>query len=83
VEIRDLAFMLLLATRRPVIDRTGLAGEFNFDVEFAPFDGAGDSAAPSLFTALQEQLGLRLETTKAPLDGLVIDRAAAGVRRRG
>jgi uncharacterized protein (TIGR03435 family) len=75
VEIRDLAFTLLLATRRPVIDRTGLAGEFNFDAEFAPFDNPGDSTAPSLFTALQEQLGLRLETTKAPLDGLVIDRA--------
>jgi len=75
VEIRDLAFMLLLATRRPVIDRTGLAGEFNFEADFAPFDGTGDSAAPSLFTALQQQMGLRLETTKAPLDGLVIDRA--------
>jgi uncharacterized protein (TIGR03435 family) len=75
VEIRDLAFMLLLATRRPVIDRTGLAGEFNFDAEFAPFDDAGDSTAPSLFTALQEQLGLRLETAKVPLDGLVIDQA--------
>ncbi|HEY6345899.1 MAG TPA: TIGR03435 family protein [Bryobacteraceae bacterium] len=75
VEIRDLAFLLLLTTRQPVLDRTGLAGEFNFDAEFAPFDNPGDSTAPSLFTALQEQLGLKLETTKAPLDGLVIDRA--------
>lgn len=76
VEMRDLAFLLLLTTRQPVIDRTDLTGEFNFDLEFAPFDDApADSAAPSLFTALQQQLGLRLETTKAPLDGLVIDRA--------
>jgi uncharacterized protein (TIGR03435 family) len=59
-----------------VIDRTGLAGEFNFELEFAPFDSESpaDSTAPSLFTALQE-LGLRLETTKAPLDALVIDHA--------
>jgi uncharacterized protein (TIGR03435 family) len=75
VEMRDFAFLLLMTTQRPAIDRTGLAGEFNFDLEFAPFDSdAADSSAPSLFTAIQ-QLGLRLETTKTPLDGLVIDRA--------
>lgn len=75
VEMRDLAFMLLMTTRRPVLDRTGLTGEFNFDAEFAPFDGTGGSSAPSLFTALQEQLGLRLENSKAPLEGIVIDQA--------
>jgi uncharacterized protein (TIGR03435 family) len=77
MEIRDLAFMLVMITHRPVIDRTGLAGQFNFDLDFAPFDSdvAADSGAPSLFTAIQEQLGLRLDTTKAPLDGLVIERA--------
>lgn len=75
--MRDLAFLLLMTTRRPVIDRTGLAGEFNFDLEFAPFEPATpvDSSAPALFTALQEKLGLRLETTKARLEGLVIDHA--------
>ncbi len=74
VEMRDFAFLLLMTARRPVIDRTGLTGEFNFDLEFAPFDSdtPADSTAPSLFTALQEQLGLRLETTKAPVDALVI-----------
>ena len=77
VEMRDFAFLLLLNTRHPVIDRTGLTGEFNFDLEFAPLDAdaAADSSAPSLFTAIQ-QLGLRLETTKAPLEGIVIDSAA-------
>jgi uncharacterized protein (TIGR03435 family) len=76
-ELRDFTFLLLLTTRRPVIDRTGLTGEFNFDLEFAPFDSVdpAESSAPSLFTALQEQLGLRLETTKAPLDGLAIESA--------
>jgi uncharacterized protein (TIGR03435 family) len=77
VEMRDFAFMLLLNTHRPVIDKTGLKGEYNFDLEFAPFDSDTpvDSTAPSLFTALQEQLGLRLESAKVPLEGLVIDRA--------
>ncbi len=77
VEIRDLAFLLLLTTQHPVIDRTGLAGEYNFDMEFAPLDSdiASDSSAPSLFTAMQQKLGLRLETAKAALDGIVIDRA--------
>ncbi len=73
VEIRDLAFLLLMTTRRPVVDRTGLTGEFNFDLTFAPLDdSSAETTGPSLFTALPEQLGLRLENTKAPLDGLVI-----------
>lgn len=76
-EIRDLAFLLLLATQRPLVDRTGLTGRFDFDLNFAPFDSDGtvDSDSPSLFTALQKTLGLRLETAKVPLDGLVIDSA--------
>jgi uncharacterized protein (TIGR03435 family) len=75
VEMRDLAFQLLMTTQRPVMNRTGLTGEFNYDLEFAPFDSdPTGSSAPSLFTAI-ERLGLRLETTKAQLNGLVIDRA--------
>jgi len=77
MEMRDLAFLLVMTTHRPVLDRTGLTGQFSFDLDFAPFDTdtAADSSAPSLFTAIQEQLGLRLDTTKAPLDSLVIERA--------
>jgi uncharacterized protein (TIGR03435 family) len=77
VEMRDFAFLLLMTTQRPVIDRTGLTGQFNFDLEFAPFDsdGTADSDAPSLFTAIQQTLGLRLETAKTPLNALVIDGA--------
>jgi len=77
VEMRDFAFLLLMTTQRPVIDRTGLTGEFNFDLEFAPFDsdGTADSDSPSLFTAIQQALGLRLETARTPLDALVIDAA--------
>jgi uncharacterized protein (TIGR03435 family) len=75
--MRDLVFLLVMITHRPVIDKSGVTGQINFDLEFAPFDddpGAG-SSAPSLFTAIQQQLGLRMENTKAPLEGLVIDHA--------
>jgi uncharacterized protein (TIGR03435 family) len=59
---------------RPVTDQTGLTGVFDMKLEFAPegLDGASDF--PSIFTALQEQLGLKLESTKAPVEGFVIDR---------
>jgi uncharacterized protein (TIGR03435 family) len=67
---------------RPVIDLTGLSGRYDFDLEFAPddniFNGAfagqpSDSDKPTLFTAIQKQLGLKLEATKGPVDTLVID----------
>jgi uncharacterized protein (TIGR03435 family) len=71
-----LALMLVLEMHRPVVDRTGSTGQFDFEVEFAPFDsGPNDSSGPSIFTALQEQLGLRLESTKVPVEALVIDHA--------
>jgi uncharacterized protein (TIGR03435 family) len=60
---------------RPVVDKTGLTGKYNFTLEYAAVSKAGtdDSAGPSIFTALEEQLGLKLEPTKAPMDVLVID----------
>lgn len=62
---------------RPVIDRTGLAGAFDFKLDYTPdsaqTDTAPADAGPSLFTALQEQLGLKLESTKAPAEVIVID----------
>jgi uncharacterized protein (TIGR03435 family) len=77
VEMRDLAFLLLITTQSPVIDRTGVSGEYDFDMDFAPFhlENGIDSTAPSLLAVLEQKLGLRLEGTKAALDGLVIDRA--------
>jgi uncharacterized protein (TIGR03435 family) len=59
-------------TRRIVENRTGLTGAFDIDLSWAP-DGSADTTRPSLFTALQEQLGLQLESTRAPVDVLVID----------
>jgi len=63
---------------RPVLDRTGLDGSFDVDVTFTPDNPTVDSTdapnAPSLMTAIREQLGLRLESTRAPVDVLVVDR---------
>jgi uncharacterized protein (TIGR03435 family) len=56
----------------PVVDKTGLEGRFDFEITFSP---NADSGLPDLFTAVQEQLGLKLEAAKAPLDVMVIDRA--------
>ena len=67
-------------TGRPVIDRTGLTGAFDFDLQWTsgpvgPAAGAAPSAddGPSIFVALQEQLGLRLEPGRAPFDVVVVD----------
>jgi uncharacterized protein (TIGR03435 family) len=70
---------------RPVLDRTGLDGMFDFQIEFlvelrrAGGDAAAEPAAEisgvPIFTALQQQLGLKLESGKAPVSVLVIDRA--------
>jgi uncharacterized protein (TIGR03435 family) len=72
---------------RPVVDKTGLQGRFDFTLRWTPdetqFAGLGvrvpppsndPDAPPGLFTAFQEQLGLKLESTKAPVDVLVVDR---------
>lgn len=76
-----------LGLDRPVIDRTGVAGTFNFHLEFVldattpgnPFGShdplpSGDGAGASIFTAIQ-RLGLKLESTKGPVEFLVVDRA--------
>jgi len=70
----QVANMLIGQAGRIVVDRTGLSGNWQFIMTFAP-EGAADSNTPIFFTALQEQLGLKLEPTKAPVDVLVIDRA--------
>jgi uncharacterized protein (TIGR03435 family) len=76
--------LLSRVTERKVIDRTGLTGMFDMHLEFTPDDTTplGAAAAPipsagsdrlSIFTALEEQLGLKLESQKGPVDVLVID----------
>lgn len=62
-------------TRRIVEDRTRLTGAFDIDLSWAP-EGSTDTSQPSIFTALQEQLGLKLESARAPVEILVIDSVA-------
>jgi len=71
--MRRLAEMLSGQIRDLVVDHSGLTGEYDFTLEWAPItNDAG--AGPSLFTALDEQLGLRLETAKSPTQVVVVDR---------
>ncbi len=66
---------------RPVIDETGLKGAWHFGIRYTTEDGkpaaqgvpTGNDPGPSIFTAAQEQLGLRLDAGKKPVDELVID----------
>ena len=67
---------------RPVVDETGLAGRrFDFELRFAedsgrsPAEEAADPSQPSIFTALQTQLGLKLEAKKGQVDFLAVERA--------
>ncbi len=71
------------ALDHPVVDRTGLSGRYDFDLEWAPDDtqfggalgkGPEDSTKPGLFAAVQQQLGLKLEATRGSVEVLVIDR---------
>jgi len=71
-------FAELLANRldRPVVNTTGITGVYDIDLKWTPDAAtAGDDPGPSVFAAIQEQLGLRLETKKAATEVLVIDRA--------
>jgi uncharacterized protein (TIGR03435 family) len=64
------------AVHLPVVDQTAVAGQFSFTLKWTPDEmQAKEPGGPSLFTAVQEQLGLKLEGRKVPTEVLVIDRA--------
>jgi uncharacterized protein (TIGR03435 family) len=72
------------AVDRPVVDKTGFTGRYDFDLEWTPDEtqfggtvptGNPEPPKPDLFTAMQQQLGLRLEATRGPIEALVIDKA--------
>jgi uncharacterized protein (TIGR03435 family) len=80
-----LAQQLSQSAQRVVVDRTGLTGNYDFDLKWTPDQlpqgappgapvPAIDPNGPSLFTAVQEQLGLKLEATKGPVEVFVVDR---------
>jgi bla regulator protein blaR1 len=69
--IMYLAYQLSQQVGRPVNDKTELKGNFDFKLTFAP--DLADSDGPSIFTAVEEQLGLKLESQRGPVELLVID----------
>jgi uncharacterized protein (TIGR03435 family) len=85
VSMAQLTQVLAQRVGRVVVDKTGLAGGYDVDLDFTPDQMPPgppppgvqlpriDPNGPSIFTALQEQLGLKLESTKGPVDVLVID----------
>ena len=68
-----LALALTRPAGRKVTDQTGIAGAFDFTLTYSADDGV--DGAPSIFTALQDQLGLRLEPQKGQTEALVVDHA--------
>jgi uncharacterized protein (TIGR03435 family) len=80
MKISQLVGQLSLYAGRPVFDRTDLPSGYDFTLEWMPDDLAtgadtGATGRPSLFTASQQQLGLRLEAATAPFDAVVMDHA--------
>ena len=89
IRMAELARSLSMAMDRPVVDKTGFADAFDVQLSFVPNQvsaalpppppgtpEATDTRLPSIVTALQEQLGLRVESAKAPVEVLVIDHVA-------
>lgn len=69
-----LAEQLSKVVGRDVIDRTGISGRYNLKLQWTPDDASASAdSGPSIFTALEEQLGLKLESQKGPVQVLVID----------
>ncbi len=79
----DFVAMLQRATLdRPTVNQTGLTGKYDFDLKFAQDESqyggevpkaSDDSQSPPLFTAVQEQLGLKLEATRGMVSAMVVD----------
>jgi len=74
--LSDLARMLIGVVSAPVLDRTGIAGQYTIDLQFATLLGGtpADDNLPDIFTAVQ-QLGLKLEPIRGPVEMVVIDNA--------
>ena len=73
--ISYLPIMLNTEVGRAIVDRTALTGHYNFTLKYVPTSKTvtDETGGSSIFTAIQEQLGLRLQPSKAPMDVLVID----------
>jgi len=76
VPTETLIKMLSSVTQRTVVDKTGLKGSYNFELKWTPDDapaGSTEENSGSIFTALQEQLGLRLDASKGMVETLMVD----------
>ena len=81
IEMKQISMMLSGSVRRLVIDKTGLTGNYTLSLKWNPLDGPNVSpefanqfkGRPGIFDALEEQLGLKLEPAKGPVDVYVID----------
>ena len=71
-QLAELAPLLSQYIGRRVFDRTGMPGLYDFELDFAPGLEAGGDNSTSLFTALQEQLGLKLESQNGPVEVIVV-----------
>jgi uncharacterized protein (TIGR03435 family) len=75
----QLANQLASPAGRPVVNRTGLTGRYSYALGFSPLStqatGAADSSSVDIFAALEQQLGLKLESKKESLDVLIVDHA--------
>jgi uncharacterized protein (TIGR03435 family) len=73
----DLTLCLQEAAGKPIVNETNLSGRYDFVLHWTPNEARATepNAAPGLFTAIQEELGLKLEATRGPTDVLVIDAA--------
>ncbi len=78
VPLSSIADTLSGQLHRIVVDKTGLTGKYNLMLHWTPDDAPanGDASAPTLFTAIQEQLGLKLRPGKEEVEALVIDHVA-------
>ncbi len=75
VSMETFGKFLARQTGRSVTDKTGIVGDFDFTLDWTPDDGAAVQQFPPFFLALQEQLGLRLEQQKGPVEVLVVEHA--------
>jgi uncharacterized protein (TIGR03435 family) len=75
IAMATLSNILTGAAARPVLDRTALSGGYDVDLEWSGAFGNTNPDAVSIFTAVQEQLGLKLESAAAPLDVLIVEHA--------
>jgi uncharacterized protein (TIGR03435 family) len=87
-DVSTFAKLLSVQLNTPVVDKVGLKGVYDFELKWSPVPNEGnptpnanntgvsspaDPSGPTIFTAIQEQLGLKLESAKGPVEVLVID----------